>query len=160
MIRPATAEDAPAICNIYNIYVAGSSATFETEEISVTEMQQRIKQTTKKYPWLVFEDENGILGYAYASAWRVRAAYFNSVESTVYLHPDFAGKGIGKKLYIGLFELLKKKNIHVIIGGIALPNNASVALHEKLGFTKVAHFKEVGLKFDRWVDVGYWQKML
>ncbi len=160
MIRPATAQDAASICDIYNLYVSGSTATFETDPVSVSEMRQRIIKTTEKYPWLIFEHENKVAGYAYASAWRVRAAYFNSVESTVYLRPDEVGKGIGKKLYLRLFELLREKNIHVIIGGIALPNVASIALHEKLGFTKVAHFKEVGLKFDRWVDVGYWQKML
>jgi L-amino acid N-acyltransferase YncA len=160
MIRLATTADAESISSIYNLYVRESVATFETEEVTPTEMQIRISNTIKKYPWLVFEEDKKIIGFAYASSWRVRAAYFNSVESTVYLHPDKTGKGTGKKLYTCLFELLKEKNIHVVIGGIALPNDASVALHEKLGFTKVAHFKEVGLKFGRWVDVAYWQKML
>jgi L-amino acid N-acyltransferase YncA len=160
MIRPAQESDASQICAIYNRYVLSSSATFETEPVTEAEMKTRIVSTTENYPWCVFEEKNSIAGYAYATAWRARAAYFNSVESTVYLHSDRVGKGIGSLLYLRLFEELKKRNTHVVIGGIALPNDTSVSLHEKLGFRKVAHFKEVGFKFGKWVDVGYWQKLL
>ena len=160
MVRHVAISDAASICSIYNNYVLGSTATFETESVSESDMGNRIRTTTEKYPWLVFENEGEVVGYAYATAWRQRAAYFNSVESTVYLREGFTGKGIGKQLYSELFHLLKRKNIHVVIGGIALPNDTSIFLHEKLGFKKVAHFKEVGLKFGKWVDVGYWQKLL
>jgi L-amino acid N-acyltransferase YncA len=160
MIRSATHADAEAICAIYNHYIAQTTATFETEPVTTAEMQQRISNTTTKYPWLVFEQDRRIIGFAYATAWRVRAAYRNSVESTVYLHHSHQGKGIGTIIYKELLSLLGKKDVHAVIGGIALPNAGSVALHEKLGFVPVAHFKEVGFKFEKWVDVGYWQKLL
>ena len=160
MIRSATTADAEAICRIYNHYITHSTATFETEPVSTEEMSQRIFKTTEQFPWLVYENENTIRGFAYASAWRARAAYRNSAESTVYLDKEFTGKRIGKMLYAEVLSILKLKNIHAVIGGIALPNESSVALHEKMGFTKVAHFHEVGFKHGKWVDVGYWQKML
>src|SRR3954470_22551509 len=113
MIRHVAISDAPAICSIYNTYVVGSTATFETEAVTDDDMQNRIRSTTEKYPWLVFENDGAIVGYAYATAWRQRAAYFNSVESTVYLNEHFTGRGIGRQLYDELFVLLRKKNIHV-----------------------------------------------
>ena len=111
-------------------------------------------------PWLVAEQTDQVIGYAYASKWKERCAYRYSVESTVYLDPSFTGQGIGTKLYEALLAILQRNSIHIVIGGIALPNPASVALHERLGFNKVAHFKEVGYKFNRWVDVGYWEASL
>ncbi len=99
-------------------------------------------------------------GYAYASEWKSRCAYRYSVETTVYLHPDARGKGIGTLLYQELIRKLSKLELHAAIGGIALPNDASVALHEKIGFKKAAHFKQVGYKFNKWVDVGYWELIL
>jgi len=101
-----------------------------------------------------------LLGYCYASKWKGRCAYRYSVESTVYLSPDATGKGIGSKLYGTLLAELRQRQFHTVIGGIALPNPASVALHEKLGFEKVAQFRQVGNKFGRWIDVGYWQLLL
>ena len=101
-----------------------------------------------------------VVGYVSAAKWKGRSAYRFSVESTIYLDHRSTGQGIGTKLYGQLFSILRSRSIHVVIGGIALPNAASVALHERLGFTKVAHFAEVGFKFGRWVDVGYWQVTL
>jgi L-amino acid N-acyltransferase YncA len=160
MIRQATFDDAAAICGIYNPYVADSVITFEEEAVSVQAMRSRIADVTERYPWLLFEQDQQIAGYAYATAWRARAAYRHSVESTVYLSPRFQRQGIGTKLYRELLSRLRAQAVHQVIGGIALPNAGSVALHEALGFKKVAHFTEVGRKFDRWIDVGYWQLAL
>lgn len=156
-IRLAQPADAAAICAIYNHYIETTAISFETETVAVDTMAARIAEVQAQFPWLVFEQEGVLLGYAYASKWKPRAAYSQSVESSVYLHRDAAGRGIGKQLYTRLFALLKAQGVHLVIGGIALPNAASVGLHESVGFTKCAHFSEVGRKFGRWVDVGYWQ---
>jgi phosphinothricin acetyltransferase len=108
-------------------------------------------------PWVVAEVNDRVVGYAYASKWKGRCAYRFSVESSVYVATDHTGQGIGSKLYDALLDRLRAGKTHVVIGGIALPNEGSVALHERLGFRKVAHFNEVGFKFERWIDVGYWQ---
>jgi phosphinothricin acetyltransferase len=111
-------------------------------------------------PWLTAERAGEVVGYAYATAWRVRRGYRYSTEVTVYVAPGVGGLGIGSLLYADLIPALEERGIHIAIGGIALPNEPSVALHEKFGFNKVAHFEQVGLKFDRWIDVGYWQRIL
>lgn len=160
MIREATVDDAAAICAIYNPYIAETTITFEEEPVAVDAMRGRIVEVTAQYPWLVWDEGGKIGGYAYASRWRPRAAYRYSVEASVYLAPAFQGRGIGTQLYRGLIERLRALGAHEVIGGAALPNPASVALHEKLGFKKVAHFEEVGYKLGRWVDVGYWQLKL
>lgn len=158
LIRTATADDAAKICAIYNPFVSDTTVTFETEPVTAEAMAKRIAEVTAGYPWLVWEEGGVIGGYAYATAWRVRPAYRFSVESTIYLAPAFQGRGLGRRLYGDLLERLRAQGIHQVIGGVALPNVASVALHESLGFRKVAHFSEVGRKFDRWLDVGYWQR--
>jgi phosphinothricin acetyltransferase len=108
-------------------------------------------------PWLVAELDEQVIGYAYASKWKARYGYRYSTEVSVYLDTEHGGQGIGSKLYSDLFPILRERGIRNIIGGIALPNDASVALHEKFGMKKVAHFPAIGIKFDRWIDVGYWQ---
>lgn len=160
MIRNINPEDAPAICEIYNDYIRNSVVTFEEEAVGKADMKNRIEQITEKFPWIVYEDHREILGYAYASEWKSRCAYKHSVETTVYLRKGAMRNGIGSALYAELITLLKKKKVHAIIGGIALPNEASIALHEKFGFEKIAQFREVGYKFDRWIDVGYWELIL
>jgi len=160
MIRSAIPADGAAMADIYNHYILNSAITFEEECISTEQMQERLGRVQRHHPWLVYEDNGSIVGYAYASNWKSRRSYRRSVESTVYLHKDKMGKGFGTHLYAGLIELLRLAGFHAVIGGIALPNEGSVGLHEKLGFTKVAHFKEVGWKFERWIDVGYWELML
>ncbi len=160
MIRPAQASDAAAIAAIYNHYIATTTISFEEEPVAVDDMARRIADVGAKLPWLVFEQEGRVLGYAYATPWRVRSAYRFSVESSVYVAPDSARLGIGKRLYQALLEALRAREVHVVIGGIAQPNAASVALHEHMGFEQVAMFKQVGRKFDRWIDVGYWQLQL
>ena len=160
MIRPATSQDAIQITDIYNYYIQNTTVTFEKTPVSASEMERRITQTQVKYPWLVKESDNQILGYAYATDWKPRGAYRHSVESTVYLRHGHSGKRIGSELYSDLIHRVKKLQVHTIIGGIAQPNEGSIALHEKFGFKKVAHFKEVGYKFENWVDVAYWQLIL
>jgi phosphinothricin acetyltransferase len=124
-------------------------------------MLKRIKKVTDvNLPWLVIEENDSLVGYAYATPWKARSAYRFSVEATVYLSPTQQGKGLGTLLYQALFSALKQQSIHAIMGGITLPNPASIALHEKLGMTKVAHFQQVGFKFDQWLDTGYWQLTL
>jgi len=157
-VRPARPRDAAAIAGIYNHYVRETVVTFEEKPVSVGEMRTRVRMIgALGLPWLVAEAGSVVVGYAYANKWKERAAYRHSVEATVYLHADFTGRGIGRALYTRLIADLRGLGYHAIIGGIALPNAASVGLHEALGFRKVAHFEQVGRKFDRWIDVGYWQ---
>ncbi len=160
-IRPVTREDAAEIARIYNHYVAETYITFETDVVSVAEMAERIADILAiPLPWLVIEEANGLLGYAYASKWKSRYAYRFAVESTIYLDPTHFGRGLGSDLYTELLTCLRGLPVHAVMGGIALPNPASIALHERLGFQKVAHFQQVGFKHGRWIDVGYWQLLL
>jgi len=108
----------------------------------------------------VWELDGGILGYAYATSWKVRAAYRHAAESSIYLAQEATGRGLGSRLYTALIAELGQRGLHCVIGGAALPNPVSVALHEKLGFTKVGEFREVGFKFGRWIDVAYWELLL
>jgi L-amino acid N-acyltransferase YncA len=160
VIRPVTPADAPALCDIYNYYVQNTVVTFEEHPVPSAEMERRIRVIGATYPWLIFQDETKILGYAYANRWKERSGYRFSAESTVYCRNDSTSKGIGTALYSRLMAELRARGVHTVFGGIALPNDASCALHEKLGFSKVAHLREVGFKFQRWVDVGYWQLLL
>ena len=157
LIRSATPEDAAALCAIYNPYIAGTVITFEEQPVAVPEMQRRIAAVQPALPWLVAEDAGHVAGYAYAAPWRPRAAYRHSVESTIYLAPASHGRGLGRRLYGELLDQLRARGLHTVIGGVALPNPASVGLHEALGFKQVAEFGEVGFKFGRWINVGYWQ---
>lgn len=159
MIRSATPSDAEAICTIYNHYVLNTHHNFEEEAVPVHEMEERIRTVLEKHHWLVFESGGKITGYAYAGAWKSRCSYRFSVETTVYVAQGHAGQGIGSALYEALLARLQGTDVHAAIGGIALPNEASIALHEKFGFEKVAQFREVGYKFNRWIDVGYWEKV-
>lgn len=160
MIRNVGTADAPDICRIYNEYVLASTITFEENPVSESEMESRISEVTKEYPWLVFEADNKVVGYTYARRWRDRAAYKHSVETGTYLDANYMGKGIGTELKKAMIDELKKRSFHSVIAGIALPNPASIALSEKFGFAKVAHFKEVGYKMGKWIDVGYWELLL
>ncbi len=159
-IRSATADDAQAVCDIYNHYALNTVITFDEQPLASAELRRQILESSESLPWLVFEDHGDILGYAYAGKWKSRCAYRFSVETTVYLAPQCTGRGIGSALYEALISDLRAASRHSAIAGIALPNPASIALHEELGFAKVAHFKEVGWKFDRWIDVGYWELLL
>jgi len=158
MIRNVTTADAPQICDIYNHYVKNTVVTFEESIVTSEEMHSRIdKAIEDANPWLVYENNDAVVGYAFTSRWKSRCSYRYSVESTIYLSGTSTGQGIGTRLYSELLSRIREMDMHSVIGGIALPNPASIALHEKLGFEKVGHFKEVGHKFDRWIDVGYWE---
>ena len=140
MIRAAVESDSEGLAELYNHYVRHTHTTFETEPVSGAEMGSRVS--------------------ACAVRWKGRAAYRFSVESTIYLADGCGGRGLGVLLYRELLDQLRNRGMHAILAGIALPNEASVALHEKLGFEKVAHIREVGRKFEEWIDVGYWQLVL
>jgi len=160
MIRTVELTDAAAICEIYNYYINNTDITFEEILLTQNEMESRIKNITETLPWVVWEEEGIVVGYAYASLWKTRSAYRFSAELSVYIDKDSKGKGIGTKLYEEVIKEVKAKGYHSVVGGIALPNEASVGLHEKLGFKKVAHFEQIGFKHNTWLDVGYWQLFL
>ena len=158
LIRPASPADAEDIARIYNYYILNSVISFEEQVVTPEVITGRLQGIwAASLPWLVGERSGSLIGYAYASPWKERSAYRYSVESTIYLDAAALGSGYGTRLYAALLSDLRRHKLHTVIGGIALPNPASVRLHEKLGFQKVAHFREVGFKFGRWVDVGYWQ---
>ena len=164
-IRSATFEDSVALASIYNWYIANSTITFEEEPVTAGDMAQRIAVTDNTRPWFVLEtkDRNGataIVGYAYAARWKDRSAYRFARETSIYLQPDQSGEGYGRMLYEHLIAALRKTDVHLLIAGIALPNPASIALHEKLGFEKAGELEEVGRKFDNYLNVGYWQLLL
>jgi phosphinothricin acetyltransferase len=160
-IRPASTADAASICAIYNTYIATTTISFEEEAVTEQDMAHRIADVgAADLPWFVLEVEGKLAGYAYATKWRVRPAYRHSVESTIYLDQAFLGRGLGRVLYGALLDELRKRECHRVIGGIALPNEGSIGLHEHFRFRKVAHFTEVGMKFGRWIDVGYWELSL
>ena len=159
-IRPAEEKDAAQLCEIYNHYVRDTVITFELDERSKKDFEKEILETTVKFPYLVAVQNDNILGYAYANAWREREAYKNTVESSIYMNPEFTSRGIGYHLYLNLVNTLKTQGVHSVIAGISLPNVTSVRLHEKIGFHKVAHFREVGYKFNKWVDIGYWELLM
>lgn len=162
MIRNATIADSQVIADIYNGYIRDTSITFEETPVDAQIIGSRISKVIEQLnlPWIVYEEEGQIIGYAYAGQWKERSAYRYSVEVTVYLAPEQHGKGIGRKLYDELFQRLRQLNIHCALAVITLPNEASIRLHEKLGMKKVAVFPEVGLKFGKWHDVGYWHIIL
>ncbi|MEM7297279.1 MAG: N-acetyltransferase family protein [Bacteroidota bacterium] len=158
MIRAATQEDAKAILNIYSYYVLNSHSTFELVPPSIESMKEKVSKSN--YPWFVMEENDSIVGYAYATQWKPREAYSKTVETSVYLDHKTQGKGYGTLLYQRLIDELTTSGFHALLAGISLPNDASIRLHEKLGFEKVGQLKEVGFKFDRWIDVGYWELQL
>jgi phosphinothricin acetyltransferase len=155
-----TKGDAAEICVIYNHYVETGFISFETESVSESEMASRIQNISSTYPYLVYEEQGKVLAYAYANLWKARAAYKHSLETTIYASPDIMLKGVGRALYQGIFDALDRNTVHTLMAVIALPNEASVGFHEKMGYEKAGHFKEVGKKFGDWIDVGYWQKMM
>ena len=159
--RAALAADGEAIARIYNHYIQNTVITFEEEPVSAQTMVARVADIQgAALPWLVADLDGEVVGFAYANKWKARSAYRHTVETTIYLAPGREGQGIGTRLYGELLPILRAAGIHVAIGGAALPNEASAALHEKLGFEHVATFRQVGFKQDKWVDVAYWQIVL
>jgi len=161
IIRNVQENDIPAIVEIYNPYITRTAVSFEEEPVTVTEIRRRIEEVqTYALPWLCAEIDGSLAGYAYATRWRERSAYRFTAESTIYLGDGFLGRGIGVKLFSVLLEQVRAAGMHQVMAVITLPNPASVELHEKLGYVKVAHFSQVGYKFEHWLDVGYWQLAL
>ena len=155
-IRLATVDDAQQLQSIYAPIVAETDVSFELEPPSVDEMRRRIETTLLTLPWVVY-DSDGVMGYAYAGLFRSRPAYQWTVEVTVYVHPAHRGTGVGRALYTSLFECLRVQGYRTALAVIALPNSASVALHERMGFRSIGVFHAVGHKLGTWHDVGWWE---
>ena len=159
-IRLASERDAEAIAAIYRPIVEATAISFETEAPDEHEMRRRIVETLTGFPWLVLEHGSEIAGYAYASRHRVRNAYRWSVDTSAYVDERFRRQGIAHGLYISLFAILSAQGFVNAYAGIALPNPASVALHERVGFTPVGVYRHAGYKLGAWHDVGWWERAL
>ena len=159
-IRLARPADAPAIQRIYAPYCTDTAISFEVEPPDAAEIEKRIAKTLAILPWLVAEDAGSLLGYAYASLHRERAAYRWSVDAAIYVAQDAHRRGLGRALYAPLFDLVRRQGYAQVYAGITLPNAGSVGLHEAMGFVPVGVFRNVGYKLGRWHDVGWWQLAL
>jgi phosphinothricin acetyltransferase len=159
-IRPVTEDDAPAIQAIYAPVVTDTAISFEEVPPSVAETALRIAEKLAAFPYLVAASDDRVVGYAYGGPLRDRSAYRFAVEGTIYVSPDAQRGGVGRMLYGALLSELRRRGFHAAFAGVALPNAASVALHEAMGFTPVGVYREVGFKFGRWHYVGWWQRLL
>ena len=153
MIREVELRDISQITRIYNGYVTGSTATFETIPISEDEMRERVESIRSNFPYYVYEQAGEVAGYCYAHRWKVRAAYSKTLETTVYISPQYQRKGIGRALMRKLIDQCKQEGYMALIACITGGNDASIALHKNLGFKKVSHFEKVGFKYGRLLDV-------
>ena len=160
LIRPATADDAAACRAIYAPFVTDNWVSFELQVPTVVEMQSRIAANSASHGWLIAEIGNCVAGYAYGSPHRTREAYQTSCDVAVYVDPAFSRRGVGRALYDALLPILKERGFHAAFAGIALPNPASIRLHEALGFSALGVYREVGWKMGAWRDVGWWQRLL
>jgi L-amino acid N-acyltransferase YncA len=159
-IRPATTADAAAIQRIYAPIVMETAISFEEVPPTVEQMAARIASIVKTHPYLVAVGGGKVCGYVYASTHAERAAYRYSVDTTVYIAPEARGNGVGRALYTALLQDLAGQGFHAAFAGIALPNPGSVRLHQAVGFEPLGVYREVGFKFGRWHDVGWWQRLL
>ena len=160
MIRPATEKDVPEILAIYAPYVENSTATFEYDVPCLRSFTQRFYDITAQYPWLVWEENGRILGYAYASAPYSRAAFSWCAEPSIYLRPEARGKGIGQKLYAVLEEILKRQGYQVLYALITSENTESIAFHRKMGYETRVDFPNCGYKFNRWLGLVWMEKRI
>ncbi len=159
-LRPATAQDLPAINAIYNHYVLHSTCTYQTVPSTAEEREAWFAQHGEKHPVIVAEEDGLVIGWGSLSKFHPRQAYENSVEDSIYLHPDWQGHGIGSLLLADLIERARALGHHTMLGGIDADQKGSMALHAKFGFVECALFRQVGYKQDRWLDVIWMQKML
>lgn len=159
-IRLVKENDCQAILNIYTHYILHTAITFEYDVPRLVDFSQRISSTSKQFPWLVCTHKNGILGYAYANYHRMRTAYQWSAESTIYLAPQAHRKGIGRRLYQALFEILKLQGYINVYAGVTIPNVKSESFHESMGFIPVGTYSKIGYKFNKWHDVKWYQRHL
>ncbi len=153
-------RDGTACAAIYAPSVIDGVASFEQQAPDAEEMARRIRTTSLHWPWLVAEIDGEVAGYAYATGHRARAAYRWAVDVSVYVAPAYHRRGVGRTLYEALFALLSQQGLHEACAGITLPNDASVALHESMGFTPVGVYENIGFKLGSWRDVGWWQRGL
>ena len=160
MIRLAKLSDAKRIAQIYNHYVENTTITFEEQPVSEQDMAQRMAPRIEQGRWLVCEEDGHVLGYAYAEQFAPRSAWRFTLVASVYLDESCHGRGFGQELYKKLFDTLRKQGVHSVMALITMPNEKSVAMHEKMGFKKVGQVVEGGFKLGRWIDVGYWQLTL
>ena len=160
MIRTARAEDADAIHAIYAPTITDTAITFETELPGAVAMRQRILTRLQHYPWLVWEDQGQVLAYTYATRFRERAAYDWIAETSIYVHADARRRGIARRLYAVLLDVMRLQGINQAVGVITLPGEVSVALHESMGFAAAGVWRQSGYKLGQWWDVGVWQKEL
>jgi L-amino acid N-acyltransferase YncA len=160
MIRRALPTDAGGILDIYGPYITDTSFTFEAELPSLKDFSGRIESYLVNWPWLVCEIDGVIAGYAYGSKYRERIGYQWCVECSVYIHDRFQQRGIAKKLYGALFDILKSQGYRNVYAVINLPNEKSVRLHESCGFTWFANYEKVGYKLGKWKTVGWWQLII
>ena len=159
-IRIARPDDAAALLAIYAPIVERTAISFETEPPNPSEFAGRIRQTLAAHPWLVWEAGGEVLGYAYASPHRARSAYRWSVDVTAYVAETARRRGVGKALYQDLLDILRRQGFRSAFAGIALPNDASIALHEAVGFQPIGEYRDVGFKLGAWRDVGWWGQRL
>jgi L-amino acid N-acyltransferase YncA len=160
MIRVALGDDAAAIHAIYAPCVIEGVATFETELPGVQAMRERILSRMQQYPWLVWEEAGDVLAYAYAGRFRERAAYDWIAETSIYVRADACRRGIARRLYGVLLDVMRLQGITQAVGVITLPGTVSVAMHEGMGFNPAGVWKQCGYKLGQWWDVGVWQKQL
>jgi L-amino acid N-acyltransferase YncA len=160
ILRVAKPTDADAMLEIYAPYIRNTSFTFETEVPDSTQFASRIGQYLDSYPWLVYEVDNQVAGYAYAARHRERTAYQWSVEASVYVHDDFQRRGIATILYQALIRMLKQQEFRNVYAVINLPNEKSVTFHERLGFSWFATYEQVGYKLGKWKNVGWWRLVI
>jgi phosphinothricin acetyltransferase len=159
-IRLANTSDASSILDIYSWYILNSATSFETEVPTIDNFSQRIISHGQNWPWLVYESDGIVAGYAYASGHRERAAYQWSVESSIYMNDRFQQKGIASILYETLFRILAFQNCRNVYAGITLPNEKSIRFHEKMGFKKIADYKNIGFKSGHWHTVSWYELQL
>ncbi len=160
MIRPVCTDDAASLAGIYNYYIQETTISFESKPLSVADMRERIERVAAVYPFLVWEEAGQVRGYAYAHAWKERAAYAGTWEISIYLAPESCGKGIGHRLLEQLVQECRHAGCRVLIACITRENEKSCAFHQQHGFRKVSHFTQVGCKFGRLLDVVDYQLML
>jgi len=159
-IRNYNSSDLTGVLKILNHYVSYDACTFQITLYTHIELKQKFDDILLNYPMFVTEENGEIIGFAYGSRWRDKSAYAKSVETTIYVHPDYKKAGIGKALYKKLIAKLTDMGFHLLVAGMTMPNIGSQKLHEKMGFEKVGEFKDAGMKFGRWHSVGFWQKLL
>ena len=161
-IRPAQIDDLARLTEIYNYYVVNTAITFDLEPVSIEERREWFDQfaLSGSHQLLVAEEDGKVVGYAGSFRFRMRCAYDTTVETTLYCAPEAVGRGIGSALYTALFEALRDEDLHVAIAAIAVPNPASIVLHERFGFAFVGQLHEIGRKFDRYWDVAWYERRL